>query len=263
MVKVDMIILFGSYARGDWVEDLHPDGMNMHEYKSDLDLMVVVKHESLVDKIEKKTSLTDVLDREVKTPVSLLPEDIYFLNKRISEGHYFYKDILEEGILLFDSGKLKLETPRDLNKKDRKQLAIDDFDYWFNSAQKFLDYFTFGFNREDYNHAAFQLHQAAEKLYSTLLLVVTYYKPNSHDLEKLHKRIISFTPIIYSIFPRNTDEEKRLFELLRKAYVDARYKKTYKITREELQELGQRVERLKDLTESICQKAIESFSEAE
>jgi predicted nucleotidyltransferase len=135
-VKVDMIILFGSYARGDWIEDIQPEGMNMHEYKSDLDLLIVLKHESLVTKIERKQSLENRL--EIKTPVSLVPEDIYFLNQRMIEGQYFYKDIFEEGILLFDSGKLKLETPRELNPNERKKLAIDDFEYWFSSPGEYF-----------------------------------------------------------------------------------------------------------------------------
>jgi hypothetical protein len=45
----------------------------------------------------------------------------------------------------------------------------------------------------------------------------------------------SLDPIFNTVFPLDTDEHKRLFELLRKAYVDARYKLHYKITKEELE----------------------------
>ena len=35
-----MLILFGSYARGDWVEDLDPETLQ-HRYQSDFDLLVI------------------------------------------------------------------------------------------------------------------------------------------------------------------------------------------------------------------------------
>ena len=59
--------------------------------------------------------------------------------------------------------------------------------------------------------------------------------------------------------PDEQMEEER-FKRLRKAYVDARYKKDYKITREDLEYLGARVRELKSLTESACRRKIESFS---
>jgi predicted transcriptional regulator len=61
------------------------------------------------------------------------------------------------------------------------------------------------------------------------------------------------------IFPRQTDEEDRLFNLLKDAYIDARYKKDYKITREELEYLAKRVEKLCDLVAEICKSIIEKL----
>ena len=42
--EVEMIILFGSYARGDWVEDIYTEGHITYEYKSDFDILVIVKN---------------------------------------------------------------------------------------------------------------------------------------------------------------------------------------------------------------------------
>ncbi|WP_231555726.1 hypothetical protein [Rickettsia hoogstraalii] len=44
--------------------------------------------------------------------------------------------------------------------------------------------------------------------------------------------------------------------MLQKAYVDARYDKNYKITKEQLLYLIERVEKLKEITERICLKRI-------
>ena len=42
VAEPQMIILFGSYARGDWVEDLDPDTLQFR-YQSDFDLLVVME----------------------------------------------------------------------------------------------------------------------------------------------------------------------------------------------------------------------------
>ncbi|WP_277360609.1 hypothetical protein [Rickettsia asembonensis] len=44
--------------------------------------------------------------------------------------------------------------------------------------------------------------------------------------------------------------------MLQKAYVDARYDENYKITKEQLLYLIERVEKLKEITERICLKRI-------
>ncbi|MPY24538.1 hypothetical protein [Shewanella sp. YLB-07] len=58
-----------------------------------------------------------------------------------------------------------------------------------------------------------------------------------------------------------TEEERWRFKLLRKGYVDARYKPSYVITPEELEWLGQRVEYLQALTERLCKAKIASYLE--
>jgi uncharacterized protein len=64
---------------------------------------------------------------------------------------------------------------------------------------------------------------------------------------------------LLKIFSPEGREEERRFELLRKAYVDARYNKSYAITSEELTWLADRVKDLQEITKEICQKKIASF----
>ena len=94
-----------------------------------------------------------------------------------------------------------------------------------------------------------------------ILLVFTRYKPSTHDIEKLGQRVSSIEPSFLSVFPRATKEEKERFKLLRKAYVDARYKPSYTITKEELDWLGERVQELQNLTEKLCKKKIASYEQ--
>ena len=102
------------------------------------------------------------------------------------------------------------------------------------------------------------MHQVTESLYSAILLVFTDYRPKLHDLEELGKLASMHEPIFQTVFPRVSEEEQRLFELLKKAYIDARFKE-YSITKDELERLAERVIKLRNLTEEVCKKKIESF----
>ncbi|MCB2263758.1 MAG: HEPN domain-containing protein [Candidatus Thiosymbion ectosymbiont of Robbea hypermnestra] len=260
-IDLDMLILFGSYARGDWVEDLDPETL-LYRYQSDFDLLVVTETPRQADKIEQNSPLFQRLAKTIhRTPISLIAEDIQFVNRRLRKSQYFYIDIFREGIMLFDSGKFELAEPREITLKERKKLAKEDFEYWFTKAIKYKKYSDIAFGEDDKNESAFFLHQTVESLYGTILLVFTHYKPSTHDLEKLTSRVASVETRFLRIFPQGNDEEKRRFELLRKAYVSARYNPKFEITEEELKWLAERVMHLQNLTEQLCKEKIESFSE--
>jgi predicted nucleotidyltransferase len=96
------IILFGSYARGDWVED--PVG----RYFSDYDLLVVVDREELTDVPEFWARTEETLLEELasgtnlRTPVSIVYHSLDDVNEKLELGRYFFIDILRDGILLFE-----------------------------------------------------------------------------------------------------------------------------------------------------------------
>ncbi len=258
-IDLDMLILFGSYARGDWVEDLDQETLH-YRYQSDFDLLLVTETRKEAGKIEQDNQLNQRLMKTIhRTPISLIAEDIQFVNRRLRKSQYFYIDIKHEGIVLYDSGKFELAEPKELSTQERKKLAEEDFKYWFHSAKEyFLDYKA-PFERGNYNNAAFLLHQVTERLYGTILLVFTRYKPSTHDLSKLIQRVTSVEPQFLAVFPQGTEEEKNRFKLLRKAYVDARYKPSYIITQQELEWLAERVQHLQALTEKLCKERIQSF----
>lgn len=257
-VGAEMIILFGSYARGNWVAEKAPDGV-YYQYQSDLDVLVVTETESEAARVETNNQLENLLSQRIKTPVSLIAHDINFLNRRLRKGQYFFSDIRREGIVLFDSQKFILEQPRQLQARERKLLAHDDYSYWTEKAEKLKKGFDLYFNEGDYVEAVFLLHQITERLFAAILLVYTRYKPSTHDLAKLLKRVASIEPRFLQVFPKGTEQERQCFKLLRSAYVDARYKPSYSISKEQLEWLARRVDLLQKMTEQYCREKIESF----
>ena len=259
---VEMIILFGSYARGDWVEDVYTEGHITYEYKSDFDILVIVKNRLYARRIITWDKIKGAINRSktIDTWATLIVHSITEVNNALSRGQYFFTDIKKEGVLLYDSKRFKLEKARKLSPEERKQTAQEDFKYWFKSATEFLTGFEDAFKRRHYSKAAFELHQATERFYVTILLVFTHYKPKEHNIDKLGKQVNGLDPRFLPVFPRKTPEENRLFELLQKAYIDARYNPKSKITKKELEYLAERVKKLQRLTKEICKERIESYS---
>lgn len=255
----EMIILFGSYARGNWVEDrfTDPEDNNVYEYKSDYDILVVSRGHGLThnhglwDKIDRM-----IREKGIRIKANIIVHNIKELNRKIAKGEYFFCDIKKEGILLFDTKNFKLNPMKKLSNTERKSLAKEDFEHWYKRACDFFRQAEHAIADRALKIAAFDLHQATECFYSTILLVFTQYKPRTHDIETFSHTVCTFDPRLCTIFPRFTEKEKQLFNLLKKAYIDARYKKSYKITKRELTYLSARVEKLQQLTKEICKKRI-------
>jgi predicted nucleotidyltransferase/HEPN domain-containing protein len=264
-VPAEMIILFGSYARGDWVEDYQ----EKYEYVSDFDILIVTKDKNSAKQVKKSRELEEeLMANEEITRTSIIYHSIGFVNDKIERNYYFFVDILKEGVMLFNSGKFTLSEPKDLNPAQRVEKSTEEFEHWFESANLFLKGFEFFFQTSEgktayYNKAAFELHQATERYYAAILLVFTDYKPRIHDIEILGNQVVKQHAEFGAVFPMSTEEDKRLFVLLKKAYIDARYNKNYKIEKEELEYLGSRVALLRDLTERICRERIVGFVEGE
>ncbi|MDD5598923.1 MAG: HEPN domain-containing protein [Victivallaceae bacterium] len=258
---VEMIILFGSYARGDYKEeaDLKPDRKSGD--KSDYDILVVTGEKSTAVNLGLWRKITQKCDSAgLSAYVRIITHDIQELNIKLAEGQYFYSDIRKEGCLLYNSGNFKLARKHKLKPEEQKRIAQDYFEQWFESAEGFYWGYESYLKRKSYKLAAFNLHQAAEHSYKTVLLVFTSYTPCEHLLELLGHMASKHDSGFEDIFPQETREEQRLFKLLEYAYIGARYDPAYGILREELEYLAERVKPLLDLTEKICKAKLESFN---
>lgn len=251
--RILKIVLYGSYARGDWVHD--PVG----RYFSDFDLLIAVDHEDLTDSEfwhDAENKLMPV-GPDIRTPVSLIVHSLDDVNEQLDRGRYFFADIVREGVLLHDTPGAKLHKPADLKARVALDEAERHYEKWMASAASFARGARFYMGEgADPNLAAFSLHQASEHLYHCILLVVTLYSGKAHNLAFLRKKAEAIDPRLAEAWPRDTKFERRCFELLREAYVKARYSEHYKISAEELAWLTERVEVLRGLTVTVCQERL-------
>lgn len=256
VVNPEKIILFGSYAKGTYVEDRYraKDGIT-YEYISDYDLLVVTDNNPEKADVQE-AKIMDRVDR-YKPPVNLEIHELDYINQGLETGEYFFVDIVNEGILLYDKNNLQFTNPRELTQAEKKEKARRYFATWFPQSKEFIIDSHNAFNRGSLKNGAFYLHQATESLYYALLLVFTDYKPKTHNLWKLRKKSKPFSKELFLVFRAETDKyEEHLFDLLKRGYVDARYRTDYKITKEELAVLIERVTIMNPLVERICNEKI-------
>ncbi|MFO0762219.1 MAG: nucleotidyltransferase domain-containing protein, partial [Byssovorax sp.] len=113
-VAVEMVILFGSYARGGWVEDFETG------YFSDYDFLLVVGEERLAKDNLLPADLVERIERIAgRVPVSVIVHDVKHVNKAIRAGQYFFIDIVREGKVLFDAHHFQLAKPKVLGQAER------------------------------------------------------------------------------------------------------------------------------------------------
>jgi len=260
--ETEMIILYGSYARNDYVDyDERVEFGITTTYMSDYDILVVTSGVSdrlagdRLDNVENHY----YKNPDKQTPVQFINDDIKKLNKDLSEGRYFYTQIKKEGIILYDSGNYKLARRRKLQYDEIRLLAQDYFSVKFESADQFLETAKFTYSKNWYKKAAFLLHQACENYYYATRLVFTLKSNKQHNLSKLSSSVKSYSPEFAIVFPRHTANEKRLFNLIKAAYVQARYNSEFDVTKEDIDALLPKVELLRDITRFVCDTKIKEY----
>jgi predicted nucleotidyltransferase/HEPN domain-containing protein len=256
--RILKVILYGSYARGGWVDEPH----TAKGYQSDFDLLVIVNHEKLTDRIEFWSSAEDRLNRELaitktlRTPVNFIVHTLAEVNAGLSEGRYFFIDIARDGIALYQSDDTELPEPQPKTPAQALAMAREYLEEWLPSATVFLSTSRSVAEQGRPKEAAFLLHQACERYYHCVLLVCTFYTPHVHNLGFLRTQAERIDPRLIEVWPRETKVVRARFEKLKEAYVKARYSKHYRISETELSWLGDRVETLGRVIQVICEEHI-------
>ncbi|GAO40604.1 putative nucleotidyltransferase [Sphingomonas changbaiensis NBRC 104936] len=250
--KVYKIILFGSYARSDWVDE--PE----NGYQSDFDLLIIVSHEDLTDIADYWYVAEDRIARDpaIGRPVNIIVQSLDDVNRALTRGEYFWVDIARDGIALYELPCHTLTTPKPLTPTDAHRMAREYFEHWLPSAETFFQNATDNIQRARPVEAAFLLHQATERLYICFLLVRTLYFPRSHNIKFLRSLAEDKEPRLVAGWPRATRHDRSRFERLKRAYVEARYSANYQITAEDLAWIGERICVLQELVRAACEERL-------
>lgn len=256
--RIEKIILYGSYARGGWVDEPH----TTKGYRSDFDLLIIVNDKRLTDRVDYWLKLDDrlmrelAIDKTLHTPVNFIVHTLQEVNDGLAHGRYFFMDVAKDGVALYEADNRVLHKPKPKTPEQALAMAQEYFDEWFPAGAGRLDTARYAASQGRLKEAAFDMHQAAEFLYHCVLLVCTFYTPHVHNLGFLRTQAERIDLRLVDVWPRQDRTDRARFEKLKEAYVKARYSKHYRITQDELAWLSDRVEELGRVVHTICSEQL-------
>lgn len=261
-----MIILYGSYARGDWKET----SRGRSGKKSDYDILILTKDER--DRRDLQNRLFKMFDN-LSTAVQPLVETLGFVNMHLREKQYFFTEIKQQGIVLYtEDPYLKLAEAENLTPVRTRELAEQDFNYWLGMAQANFETYQlvkqrFEATKEHIfaSKGAFELQQCVEHCYTCIEMVFSRTNPYEHRLTILRMSAKRYVPEIEQCFPQHTDKARDLFLHLDAAYIGGRYidESHYKVTPQQLNYWEGQTKKLLQLTQEACRKKITALQAKE
>ena len=260
----EMIILYGSYARGTYVSyDEREEFGIPTSFKSDYDILVINSAWSY-DKIENKlASVRNIYDKRgdhrYRVPVQFIHDSIKKVNEDLKYSRYFYTELKRDGIMLYNRGKNKLARRKPLKFGEIKKQGEEYFGEKFAKARLFMEQAVFMYDKEEYVMSSFNLHQACENLFNAIMLTFTLKNDKEHNLEELFKASRGYAPELIRVFPVGNEEEERLFKILVCSYIEARYNPEFKVSREDVEDLMVKVEKFEEVTKQVCERRIKEY----
>lgn len=253
--KILKIILFGSYSRDDWVDE------PANGYQSDFDLLIIVSHKDLTDVADYWFVADDKIQREesIGRPVNIIVHTLEEVNRSLKRGEYFWVDIARDGIALYELAGSALAMPMPLNAADAYEMASAYFNDWISKIDSARSGADFYLGKGELKDAAFTLHQAIERAYVCFLLVRTHYFPRSHNIKFLRSLAEDKEPRLIAAWPREARVDRRRFELVKRAYVEARYSASYEVSNEDLTEIAASVRALRDVVEQVSLERLDEL----
>lgn len=233
-INPDKIICYGTRTTitQDWSCFLDGDGYREIIYPSTYDLLIITNEgEKREDHI-----LNQMVDQQAESlgcEVTSVVHRLSSVNADLENGNRFMSTIYQKAVLVYNGSDSPLTMPsKELSLADIISKAEEAWIKYFGIAQRFMKSATDCLNERWYEQALFNLHQAVQHSCVALIRVFTGYRPTTHSLSKLLALIENFSSEPMTIFPRTTKEETELFNLLNRAYSDARYNEQFTVPAE-------------------------------
>ena len=270
--NVRMIILYGSYARGQHViwEEGYDFGVPSY-YQSDLDILVICDTGNAAKAEEQaRTFVVSNYDKLMEgkrhpAPPQIIVENTSAINRAIRRKHYFFYEIVKDGILFYDDGTFQLDKPEKLPYRKLKLYAEEEYIPCLHMGERFLKV---GHNEQEeeekegeYKFTAFLLHQACERFFKAYLLAHSAIRPKHHKLEVLDPMAKSRSRAFANVFPTHTPEDEESFDKLCRAYIEARYNRQFTVSKEQCEYMLSRTEILREVTVRECAARMAYYEE--
>jgi predicted nucleotidyltransferase/HEPN domain-containing protein len=256
--RILKVILFGSYARGDWVDA----PFDSNQYKSDYDILAIVNQKELTDSAlyweatEQRLFDAYQVEKVIRTPVNFIVHTLQQVNDGLSHGRLLFTEIAKDGVILYQSDDRPLADVKPKTPEQAYVIAKEYFEDLFPGAMWRFELANYSQTHHRYRDSAFDLHQSVEKLYKCVLTVFTFYAPRSTNIVFLRGMAEGLDRRLFDAWPRATHAERAMYQKLKEAYRKGQHSKHFDISPEELDWLRARIQILGELVHKVCSERI-------
>jgi len=206
----------------------------------------------------------DYVNRFFETAnITIVVHGLDTVTNAILQGSRFFSAACRYGLQLYSASGLRLNVDYpNLNPATTFSKAQKHFFHRFGMASGFLESANNSYDSGFYSNCMFELHQSVEQACIAVIRVYMAYRADLHNLARLLSLCQCFSNEPSELFPRKTDEDQRLFQLLLKSYSDTRYKDEYKIVDHDADKLCTKVREFLELIKKLCNKKLQEHRQA-
>jgi uncharacterized protein len=199
------------------------------------------------------TELQDIIEDRCRSivPVTAMIMPIEKFNSLFELNHPFPAHVIASKSMIYDAGNIRFSEPGMNEQSELFNQLVEEARCSYRMGCSFLWWSEMQQVRKELRLATFSLHQAAELYFSSIFQAVTGYRMNSHNLDKMYRYCRTFNIELLNFFPRPFDRERHLFNLLQRAYIDARYKANFNIKVSDVQLLTGHIKNLRCIAKKM------------
>ena len=254
--RILKVILFGSYARGDWVDA----PFDSNQYTSDYDVLVIVNQKELTDRAryweatEQRLFDAYQVEKIIRAPVNFFVHSLQQVNDGLFHGRLLFMEIAKDGLALYESDDRALAEPKPKTPQQAYLAAKEYFEDKFPAAMRWFRVARLTQDEGEgyFSNAAFLLHQATETLYKSVLLTLTFYAPRNPDILALRSMAEGLDQRLFDAWPRGTHAERARYQKLKDAYRKGQHSKHFEISADELDWLRAHIQILGERVHAVC-----------
>lgn len=227
----------------------HPDTDTTSKDKY-IDLLIVISPKNDTPFLELQPILDMAYLQDWRVSCSLHSEGNIIDGLR--NGHVFYSlQCVQENLVYDDKANNYPVTPPEILQEIKNQAYLK-FEQNFMKALDFSESAAYLHENNAPRITAFMLHQGAELTFRGILQSLNGYDKKTHEIRLLKKLVRRCAPQLCNIFPDDSEEEKRILDVLENAYSHARYDNDFQIPEEDLTVLFEKVTLLHETAQKVA-----------
>jgi HEPN domain-containing protein len=165
----------------------------------------------------------------------------------LNEEHPFAHRIVRQAVLLYGINDVEPAANEHFPAADYKK---ENRSYWtaeYNSVSEFIKGAELYMQRQQNRIAVFMLQQAAIQALRAIFKQGTGLQLHNYNLDKLLRYCALVVYEIPGMFTRNNEREERLFQLLRRATIEATHDQDFTATKDDVAIIFERIKRLQQI----------------